>query len=154
MLREFATKPKNKLQWLFWWLIDPDELQDQVAKYQTLGWLDSSRKLSVLFLLFSTGVTVIFGGLGAFAAAAYVEAAIMGLFAAFIYRGHRWAMIGAMVLWTFEKAFGALAMLATNPFLIIFQFFWWCFYMHAFYLAFRVEQARKNSLVTSLADFD
>ena len=41
MLGDARVKPKQKLNWILWWRIDPDELQDQVAKYESLGWFDS-----------------------------------------------------------------------------------------------------------------
>src|SRR5690242_8263715 len=105
MLGDFRTKPAgSKSFWLLWWRVDEDELQAQVAQYDTLGWFQSGRKLSVVFLLASMTVTVAVALSGVVGAAYYyLEAGLLAVLAAFIYRGHRWAMIAAMLLWTLEK---------------------------------------------------
>jgi len=64
---------------------------------------------------------------------------------AFIYFGHRWAMILGMILWTGEKALQLVSMFQTGHFanpigILIF----WGVFMHAMYLAFRVEQSRRQ----------
>lgn len=152
MLRDFRTKPQSKLQWVLWWRVDQDELQDQIAKYDTLGWLDSARKLSTLCLLFSATITIAFVIFKLAPAASYFDAALFAILAAFIYHGHRWAMIAAMALWTFDKilvVWGGLRTLGPSSGSIIVSFFWWAVYMHAFYLAFRVEQQKKKQVTTT-----
>ncbi len=148
MLGDFRTKPKAKWQWVLWWRIDEDDLHDQVTKYDTLGWFEAARKLSVLCLLLSIVITAITTFFGAITADSYFDSALMAVLAAFIYRGHRWAMIAAMVLWTAEKILTGFTGIGTfkppNGGALVVSLLWWAAYMHAFYLAFRVEQERRK----------
>lgn len=158
MLGDFRTKPTgNKSFWLLWWRVDDDELQAQAAQYDMLGWFQSGRKLSVVLLLASTAATLIAALFGAGGAASYIEAGLLAVLAACIYRGHRWAMIAAMLLWTLEKGFSVVARLATGgpvgAVMSIIPLLWWAVFMHAFYLAFRVEQERRR-LATAGIDHD
>ena len=145
-----AKKRSKKWEWLFWWRISPDELQEQVAQYDTLGWFRSGRKISALLLVFSSVLTVLFATTGVLGSSstigAYSEAAIFLVLAIFNYRGHRWAFLCAMMLWTLEKGISILDGFSapTHAGTIISQVIWWGAYMHAFYLAFRVEQRRRT----------
>lgn len=159
MLGDFRAKPKPpKSQWIIWWRVDEDDMQDQVARYDTLGWFQSARKLSVVCLFVSTAITLILTLFGAVAATAYVDIGLMLALAAFIYRGHRWAMIAAMALWTVEKGVMAFTGLNAkhppNAISLIFSLLWWAVYMHAFYLAFRVEQERRRLSAAGLLGQD
>ena len=145
MDRGITPKPEKKsLQWILWWRVDPEEIQDQGDRYQTMGWLDSARKLSVLCLLFSIVTTFLLILFKFTPWAGLFDVVLMMALAAFIYRGHRWAMIAAMLLWTLEKIGTVLAGLGTLGWATsggaVVSVFWWCLYMHASYLAFRVEQ--------------
>jgi hypothetical protein len=146
-----TTKKRWDWDWIFWWKINQTELQDQVSQYHALGWSRSFRKLSVLCMAVSIVITVLMIFFGASAPSAYLDVAIMAVLAPFIYFGYRAAMVAAMVLWTFEKfafflpGFGGNLPNGGNLFT---QIVWWCFYMHAFYFSFRVEQTRRK---TSLA---
>lgn len=150
MLGENRTRPQSKAVWILWWRVDHDELQDQVEKYDTLGWFESGRKLSVVCLLFSVAVSVLLTAIKVIPKEAYAEAALFLILAVFIYLGHRWAMIAAMVVWTIEKAstaitgFGAIGI---GPNILV-SLLWWAAFMHAFYLAFRVEQQRRQTGIT------
>jgi hypothetical protein len=143
------------MSWLFWWNVDQAEIDRQVEGYKTLGLFKSARKLSVFFLGLSMIITALFVYLSQLATqpliqvdtSAFVDVSAMGFLALFIYLGHRWAMIGAMVLWTIEKVSVAMDA-ASNPHpnggLVFVQVAWWAMYMHAFYLAFKVEQQRRR----------
>ena len=143
---EFETKKRSN--WFTWWRIDPEELQRQVSQYDTLKLYQSARGLSVLFLLLSATITAILTGikLSGFDDINYVDAAISVFLAIFILLGHRWAMLVAMVFWTIEKGnqiFTVFDSSRPQPFNVIIAVVWWAVYMHAFYLAFRTEQARR-----------
>jgi hypothetical protein len=56
-----------------------------------------------------------------------------------MFKGHRWAMIGAMILWTFEKGYSLVS--GINPFMTI---LWWSIYMHIFWESYKVEAMRVN----------
>jgi hypothetical protein len=147
MERDQRPQRRNKaLKWLLWWMIDEDELDEQVAEYRDLPIYVAARGLSLLLLLFSAAMTaaVIFFGL--LEPIGYVDAALMTVLGLFIYFGHRWAMILTMVVWTIEKGMLIVEPLqgGGTPMNLVVQMFWWAIYMHAFYLAFRVEQERRK----------
>jgi hypothetical protein len=148
MMDSTTAKKGKRWEWLLWWQIDPAEVGEQVANYKSLRLWKSARGISVLCLLFSVVATSGMAAAGVIRASAYIDVGLFAVLALFIYLGHRWAMIGAMVIWTLEKSdiiFGGLGGTlshAPNP---VVQIIWWCLYMHAFYLAFRVEQARRQN---------
>jgi hypothetical protein len=148
-MAEQAAPPKRRMgwEWLLWWQTPPDELKRQVEYYDTLTFLQSMRGISVALLSFAIATTLLFLAAGAGGVDVYslFDVALMAICATFIWLGHRWAMIAAMVLWTLEK----VSMLADglsggNPASIITQPLWWAVYLHAFYFAFRVEQERRK----------
>jgi hypothetical protein len=144
------------MSWLFWWNVDQAEIDRQVEGYKTLGFFKSARKLSVLLLGLSMIVTAGFVYLNQISpnvsvqldSTAFIDIGLMGFLALFIYLGHRWAMIAAMVLWTLEKALVAVDTASAphpNGWLVFMQVAWWAWYLHAFYLAFKVEQQRRRT---------
>jgi hypothetical protein len=132
-----------RYHWIFWWKIEPDELQRQVREYDSLGMVKSARGLSAALLALSAIVTTIFVCVGWTEVWSLVDAILFLSLGAFIFRGHRWAMISAMVLWTLEKASG----LYGKPQYAIMSVIWWTVYMQAFYLAYRVENAKRAAPV-------
>lgn len=146
---------KKILPWVIWWLVDKAELAKQVAEYNSLGWFRAARKISVLCLLLSVAFTVAATIFDFTDVTTYGEAVAIAVLAIFIYRGHRWAMIAAMALWTFEKIYTATTGFGTfkaSGYSLISSFFLWTAFMHAFYLAFRVEQARKKLPAAQIID--
>jgi hypothetical protein len=141
-----ATK-KNRGSWFLWWQINPAELDEQVSKYETLSLIRSARGAAVFCLLFSIIATIVLISLGHDLSSLF-DVALFAILAVFIYLGHRWAMISAMALWTLEKGFAFTVMFGAKPngagFAV--QIVWWCIYMHAFFLAFRVEQERRRKM--------
>jgi hypothetical protein len=149
MLEDVASgkKPRTTAwNWLLWWQIGPAELKRQVADYRKISF-GSARILSAVLLTVSAALTALFVVIGVTKPTGLVDTVLFLVLAAFVALGHRWAMIAAMVLWTIEKA-----VLTVSPNLNglhsfpITQILWWCAYMHAFYLAFRVEQERRKSV--------
>jgi uncharacterized RDD family membrane protein YckC len=137
---------KHSSHWFFWWRIDPDELQKQVAEYKTLKSYQSARGISFWCLILSCLVTAGLIITRVFGSDAWVDCVLMMLIAAFVYRGHRWAMIAAMLLWTLEKLDLTFTSLGHGIHVWpIGQIIWWAVYMHAFYLALRVENERKRN---------
>jgi hypothetical protein len=126
-------------------MIDQGELEEQVSEYNDLPVYVAARGLSLLLLLFSAAMTVAVIYIGQLEPIGLVDAALMSVLGLFIYFGHRWAIILTMLFWTLEKAVmviepvlsGTVASPMSNP---VTHMFWWAVYMHAFYLAFRVEQ--------------
>jgi hypothetical protein len=151
MLEDVAsgkTRKSSAGNWLLWWRVSPAELQRQVADYRKIRF-GTARILSAILLTASaamTGLFVLFGTLGA---GALVDTVIFVVLALFVALGHRWAMIGAMIVWTVEKAVLVISpnLRGIHSFPIV-QVLWWCVYLHAFYLAFRVEQERRKPVDT------
>jgi len=143
MAEQRETRKKSAWGWILWWQIDEAELNTQVEQYRTLKPWRSMRGVSALCLVFSMGVTVVLIGMHALGTdnLSFVDVGLMGVLGVFIYLGHRWAMLAAMLLWTAEK----LAILASGPGpSAVSQVVWWAIYMHAFYFAFRIEQRRRK----------
>jgi len=150
-MSESASNKKRGWSWFLWWQIDPAELDEQVEKYGRLNLFKSARGQSVLCLAFSVAVTVVLAATAAtktIDSSAYVDAAAFVILAVFIYFGHRWAMLAAMVLWTLEKGFWVVTAITIAAGNVgggfVMQIVWWALYMHAFYLAFRVEQEKRR----------
>ena len=145
-------KPKKRFaSWLLWWQIDQAQLEKQVAQYNTLRFFSSIRGQAVCCLLLSIALTAVFVSFGITPLSASVDAGLMAVLAVFIYFGHRWAMITAMVLWTADKGLSFIDVLGGPGSQLgraVIQVIWWCTYMHAFYFAVRVEQERRK-LATS-----
>jgi len=138
---------KSRWHWLLWWQIDQAELATQVAEYDGLGFLASARKLSVLLLMLSSVANLILIAAGVFDKWTYLDIALFTSLAIFIFFGHRWAMISAMVLWTIEKGgsiYNITQSSAPRGVSLVMPVIFWAVYMHAFYLAFRVETQRSR----------
>ena len=151
------TKKKTSWNWLLWWLVDPTELATEVEKYPSRNPLKTARGVGALCLLLSVVITLACVAFKIVAASAVLDASISLLLAAFIYFGHRWAMLAAMAWWTLEKVVSivdAFQGAATAGAQFIPQVIWWCVYMHAFWLAFRVEQARRKPAAVAVNVFD
>lgn len=145
-----TVKKPNPWVWILWWQIDPTEMDKQVHGYKTLKFTESIRGISFILLLISVIATVLFVLLLGLDPMALIDAAVLLVVGFLVYKGYRWAMIAAMLLWTFEKGFSLLSYFNTAPTadfnatILIVTILWWTFYMHAFYLAYRVEQARRK----------
>ena len=135
---EVVQKKKgNGLNWLLWWRVDGEELKKHVDGYNTLGLWKSARGVSFLLTLLTLVITVIFS-LDMYGV---IDAALLVIFVLFIYRGHKWAAIAAMILWTIEKIYAMTLPDRGSSFMWI---IWWAIYMHAFFLAYKVEKARQT----------
>ncbi len=139
--KEVPTKKSSGADWLLWWRIGDEELQRQVNGYTTLGVFKSARGMSLLFTILSFIITLLFVLYGAVNVFGMLDVIILVIFGIFIYFGHPWAAIAAMILWTIEKAITLFAPLGIGVTSII----WWAIYMHAFFLAYKVEKARSLS---------
>ncbi len=135
-----STKKKNSyLSWLLWWQVDQDEVDKQVREYDDLDIWHAARKVSALLLIFSAVLTIALVFLFNWESSSLVDAVLMLFVAFFVYRGHKWAMVVAMIYWTFSKvyflysAYSSPSASQTNP---IVSLIWWATYMHAFYEAF------------------
>jgi hypothetical protein len=140
-INKIKSKP---FYWLLWWKIDKDELDSQVAGYNSLGIL-SARGISSALLVFSAIVTMVFIVVFKDNSASYFEVIIALLLGYFVYKGQLWAIISAMIFWSFEKFVKTYVGLqdVTHSNTAVVHLLWWALYMHAFYLSYKVEQQRK-----------
>ena len=149
MKQKSKNKQQNPFGYLFWWNIDQDELKKQIENYDQLGMLHSARGVSFLYLLLAVVITVLTIYLKLADVSTLIDAFILLILGLFIYRGHRWAMTGAMIVWTLERAYIYLASSSIGNLTV--AVLWWTVYMRSFWLAFRVEQERIK-LKTRKAD--
>lgn len=129
---------------LYNWRPTPEELRSQLEGYQTLGFFRSYRKLAAILLVFTTAISAFL--IGDFSII-LLGAAVYLTLAVFIYRGHKWAFIVAMVVWTMEKAaqlVEGLSQATTGVGGSITVLVWWAFYMSVFWGGFTVERARQR----------
>jgi hypothetical protein len=134
-----AASKNVRYHWFLWWKIEPEELRRQVREYDSLGVFKSARGVSALLLVLSGAVTIIFACVGWTGPWSLVDATLFLGLGAFIYRGHRWAIICAMMFWTLEKVYQLYA----KPQYAIMAILWWTIYMQAFYIAYRVEKEKR-----------
>ncbi len=138
-------KKNNYSHWLLWWMVDKDEITRQVHGYNTLDIWHASRKIAALALLFSSALTVILVLFANWDSSSLIDVLLMLVIAFFIYKGHRWAMVVAMIYWTYAKLYGLFTSYSSgstpSPIVAI---IWWAIFMHAFFEAYKVEQARRK----------
>lgn len=153
-----AEKKNKATHWLLWWRLDPEEVANSVATYQTKNPLKSARGIAALCFLFSVAISTALVLTGSTQAGGLTDVVVFLVLALFTYLGHRWAMLAGMAWWTLEKVYAVYTgMQAPNPSgsLLITSVIWWCIYMHAFWFAFKVEQERRNPTATVVAsEFD
>lgn len=145
-----SAKNAKPFQWILWWQVDEKELHEQVQGYKTMKITQTARGISAILLWISVAATMAFVFLLGADQSAFIDAGIMLVLSYFVFKGYRWAFIAAMVLWTFEKIYslyGQFSLVSetdTGASFIVPTIIWWTVYMHAFYLAFKVEQARRK----------
>lgn len=130
---------------IFSWKISDEEIKAQVENYDRLKITESYRGISTLLILGSMILTVALAKFEVIPYDAVYGSIIYLPIAFFIWRGHRWAMIVMMILWTFEKGYQLYASGGTSP---IVPIIWWAIFMGYFVNAFRIELARRK-LVTA-----
>lgn len=139
--RAMNVERKNWLRWILWWRVDANELAYQVANYNTLRIWKSAKGISALCLALSALITFIFISMKYLNSSAYADIIIFFVLAIFIYFGHKWAMLLAMLIWTYEK--GYVLFIGYGSASPTAQIIWWLIYMRVFYLAFTVEKGRS-----------
>jgi hypothetical protein len=134
-----------------WWQIDPDEIEDHARDYHVLNIFRSARGIAALCLLFSVAVTCgfVWFRLQGYDSGALIDVGVMTILAFYVWRGHRWAMLAAMLFWTAEKGFGVFNAFYGSKIPVVsvlMQVVWWGIFMHFFYRAYRVERRHRRML--------
>ena len=133
-----ASKTKQNI---YSWAMTPEELRFQIDNYQTLKITESYRGIAALLLLASMTLTAVVSFFSGTA-----DTTIWGVVAVlpvayFTYKGHRWAIITLMILWTVDRLYS----LSLSPSNGIWLIIWWAIFMPYFYKALKVENARRTS---------
>lgn len=138
---------------IFSWSSSDDELRFQVEKYNSLPWTETFRGGAVIFLGALLCLTIVLGLFGVISldSGTLVEAVIYAVCFYFILRGHRWAIILAMVLWTGDKAYQLYLSASSGQSNVGIIIVWWLIVMPYLYKALKVENLRRNSATPSLA---
>ena len=128
---------------------DKKWLKNQVENYDILGIFGSIRKVCALLMIVSIIITLIFLGLSIDRPPfmSWLEVIVMSLLTIFVYKGKKWAIITAMILWTLGKGYqlvGMFSSYAENSSGIFLVIFWWIVWMVMFKNAYRVEKARTE----------
>jgi hypothetical protein len=131
---------------IFSWKISEEEMKTQVEHYNSLKITESYRGISALLILGSMVLTVLLAKFGVISYDAVYSAIVYLPIAFFIWKGHRWAMIAMMILWTLEKGYSLYASGGTSP---IIPIIWWAIFMGYFVNAFKIELARKKLAVVT-----
>ncbi len=121
--------------WVFWWkLLEDENVANQVENYNTLKFIRSYRYRACLLLLLLAAWDLV--------AAISNVGSLIGVFlwlilAFFIYKGYRWAIITAMILWTL----GEVTLLVEG---YLGNIFWWWLCIGALWAALEVENVRHK----------
>lgn len=120
-----------------------EELEIQVRDYENLSITKSKKGQAVLAIGFFVCLTLIFAFFDIVPMFDALAATIVyGVLSIFIYKGHRWAMVSAMLMWTLDKGYQIIQMEGKGA---IGVFFWWLFLMSLLYQAITVENDRIKS---------
>lgn len=121
-----------------------EELKNQIDNYNTLSVGSSYRKVSAMLFLLSAAITVTLILLQMSDVNAFIDVVLLLFLAYFVYQGQKWAIIAAMILWTFEKVYS----LSGGQYIVT-QIVWWLIYITTFYKALQVEEARGKVAVAA-----
>lgn len=130
---------------IFSWKISEEDLKNQLENYNSLKITKSYKGIAALLILGSMVLTVVLAKFEVIPYDAVYGSIIYLPIAFFIYKGHKWAMIGIMILWTLERGYGLFSSDGSG---FIITIFWWFFFMSYFYNALKVELARKRLVAT------
>jgi uncharacterized membrane protein YvlD (DUF360 family) len=141
-MEQNQSKNKN-----FWSLkLDDADLKNQIENYQSLKITQTYRGKSVLIILALLVFSLILSMFGIYADPVTMIIGIMIylpiLF--FVYKGHRWAIILLMVMYTYEKGFNIYEISKSGNGSGISSIIWWLIVMPYFWKALYVENKRRE----------
>jgi len=121
-----------------------EEFEIQVKDYDSLSITKSKRGQAVLAISFFVCLTLIFAFFDVVPMLdALVAVIVYGILSIFIYKGHRWAMVSTMFMWTLDKGY---QMIQLEGKVIIGVFFWWLFLMSLLYSSILIENSRRKNV--------
>ncbi len=131
---------------IFSWKVTEEEFKTQVENYSNLKITESYRGISALLVLGSMVLTVVLAKFGVISYDSVYSAIIYVPLAYFIYKGHRWALVLVMLLWTFEKGWQVYDAV-NNSTSVIVPIIWWSIFMNYFFNALKIEIAKKKQVI-------
>jgi len=136
-----TEKKKKTSGWS--WKLSPDELREQVEEYKTLKLTQSYRGISILLLsaLLLLGFILSYFGQYTSMEDMFLSLIIYIPIFIFVYKGHRWAIIALLILWTIEKGYTLYLATESGGF-ILSSVIWWLIVTPYIYKALLVENAR------------
>lgn len=143
-------KPKKKNKWS--WKLDEFDLKKQVDGYQTLKISESYRGISVLIVLVLLGLSFVLSFFGLYSNPTTVFYGIMVYLPVlfFVYKGHRWAIIALMIMWTYEKGYEIYQVVQNGGSGVIMPIIWYLIFMPYFWKALQIEnEKRKDASILS-----
>jgi len=137
-------KSKKKSRWS--WKIDDADLKNQVENYKTLKITESYRGISVLIISVLLGLSLILSFVGVYSDPSTIFWGLIIYLPIifFVYKGHRWAIITLIVLWTFEKGYQLYEIGQSGSGSGIWPIIWWLIVMPYFWKALKVENERRK----------
>lgn len=138
------AKAKKKSSWS--WKIDEIDLKNQIENYKILKITKSYRGISVLIVFALLGLSLILSFVGAYVDPTTMFWAIVIYLPIllFVYKGHRWAIIILMAMWTFEKGYQLYEIGQSGSGSAIGPIIWWLIVMPYFWKALKVENERRK----------
>lgn len=134
-----------------WTKIEGDVLKNQLENYHTLGITKSSRGQVVLVFGALLLLSLILSQFGFISISDWLISLILYIpLLIFVYKGHRWAMIGLMILWTIEKLYSAYLSIEMGGSLIG-SVIWLVIGLSIINKALNVEDARRKLVPASQA---
>ena len=123
--------------------IDEAELKNQVDNYQTLKITRSYRKCAVLIVSAFLGFSLLlslFSSVGGTTTGVIMDIVIYLPVLFFVYKGHRWAIVLLMAMWTLSAGYQYYKGGGNDIPVII----WWFILMPFFWKVLRVENERRK----------
>lgn len=138
-----GRNPPSKKKSCWSWRTDETELKNQVENYTTLKITKSYKGIAVLIISVLLGLSLLLSFFGTVADPITILCGI-ALYSPvifFVYRGHRWAIILLMILYTLDKGYLFYELRGNN----VMPIFWWLIVMPYFWKALRVENERRKA---------
>jgi hypothetical protein len=130
---------------------NPEELKHEVENYATIKFSQSARGQVIFFFCFILLLSIVLSFFGlAILSDILLSLVVYIPILYFVFRGHRWAIISLMALWSFEKFVTANTAIQTGG-NVISSVIWWTIGISFLYRALEVENIRRKSKPEVLA---
>jgi len=126
------------------WRTNPEELTNQINNYEVLGITKSFKGIVVLIFCGISLISVALSFFGLLLLSDVIISLIIYLAVLiFVYKGHRWAMVVLMVIWTLDKVY-TMYLSVQLGFSPVNSIIWWLIVTPYIYKAIKVENMRRK----------